>query len=90
MTTTTATEYPGLEANKLAEAMKIVRGETMMLATKEHLKALAEVNSDLLEAACMAHEFITRIANTMPVAANGESLTLLKLSAAISKAGARQ
>ena len=44
--TTALTEYPGLEANKLAEAMKIVRGETMMLATKEHLKALVSVMND--------------------------------------------
>lgn len=34
----------------LAEAMKIVRGKTMMLATEAHLKALAELNKELLEA----------------------------------------
>jgi hypothetical protein len=41
---------------------------------------------DLLEAALLAREFIRRIAGTMPIAANGESLTLTKLSNAIAKA----
>ena len=57
--------------------------------SKEEQEANARLISaapELLEAARMAHEFITRIANTMPVAANGESLTLIKLSVAISKA----
>lgn len=38
-------EIPVAESRQLilAEAMKIVRGETMMLATKAHLKALARV-----------------------------------------------
>lgn len=30
----------------LAEALKIVRGETIMLATKKHLVALAGLNTD--------------------------------------------
>lgn len=34
----------------LAEAMRIVRGETMMLATKAHLKALAQFNDQLVKA----------------------------------------
>lgn len=33
----------------LAEALKIVRGETMMLAQKKHLVALAELNGELLK-----------------------------------------
>jgi len=32
----------------LAEAMRIVRGETMMLATEKHLVALAELNAEML------------------------------------------
>jgi hypothetical protein len=34
----------------LAEAFRIVRGETMMLATKKHLVALAGLNQEMLEA----------------------------------------
>jgi len=55
-------------------------------ANAERIVRAVNAHDALLEAAIMAQEFITRIANTMPVAANGESLTLLKLSAAISLA----
>jgi hypothetical protein len=41
----------------LAESMRIVRGETMMLATKKHLVALAELNDKLLKAVKVAQKF---------------------------------
>lgn len=39
-----------IQAEVLAEALRIIRGETMMLATKRHLVALAEVNAEMLAA----------------------------------------
>lgn len=45
---TTQATAPEMEV--LAEAMRIVRGETIMLPTRKHLKALAELNKELLEA----------------------------------------
>lgn len=75
------------DAQPIADVRIIAhRGYALDTAERKANARLIAASPDLLEAARMAHEFITRIANTMPVAANGESLTLIKLSAAIAKA----